>query len=145
MQSDSARLLRISRALRAAAGGGAMRQVADAMREGARPLPGYIARAALSQLPHRGGLDRRVAAEPVSITSRSSAESAVVTLAMRRHDAATTDRGYVEHLTYGRPPLRTESIPRASGWWSDTLRDRSHELTPHILRAMQRVAEDIQR
>jgi hypothetical protein len=145
MQSGSAELLRISRALREAGNGAAMRHVAGAMRDAARPLPLYTARAALEQLPHRGGLARRVADERVSVSVRTGANTAGVSLVMRHHDAAVTDLGYVRHPTFGHAPWRTESIPRARGWWSDTLAQHSDEITPYIWRAMQQVAAAIQR
>jgi hypothetical protein len=145
MQSGSARLLAISRALREAGNGGAMRQVAGVIRDQARPLTLYTAQAALAQLPHKGGLDRRVADEHVEVSVRTGASTAGVSLIMRHHDAATTDLGYVRHPTFGHAPWKTEEIPLARGWWSKTLERRSAEITPYIWRAMEQVAARIQR
>ena len=141
----SARLHEIAARLTDAGDGAAFRKVAAAMREAAKPLPLYTARAALEQLPHKGGLDRRVADEHVTVSIRTGAQTAGVSLIMRHHDAATTDLGYVRHPTFGHDPWRTEEIPRARGWWSDTLERHSHEITPYILQAMEETAREIQR
>lgn len=145
MSDASAQLLRIAAGLRAAGNGAAMRQISGVIRDQARPLTLYTAKAALDQLPHKGGLNRVIADQPVSVSVRTGATSASVSLVMRHHDAATTDLGYVRHPTFGGDPWVTEQIPRARGWWSDTLERRSEEITPYIWRAMVQVADAIQR
>ena len=145
MPDASEQLHQIARALRAGGNGGAMKFVSRAIRAAAKPLADDVKKAAADQLPQRGGLARRVAKERVTVSVRTGARTAGVRLLQRNHDAKATNAGYVRHPTFGHRPWKTQDIPRARGWWSDTLRARSDEVTPDVERAMEEAAREIER
>jgi hypothetical protein len=147
MADASAQLRAIKASLTAAGNGGAMKYVARAIRAGAKPLAGDVKNAAAAQLPHRGGLAARVAAERVTISVRTGAKTAGVRIIQRKHDAYTTNSGYVRHPVFGtwRAGTPSQKTPRSVGWWSRTLRDKSEEITPRIVEAMNQTAAEIER
>jgi hypothetical protein len=144
---DAADELRsIARRLREAGNGGMMRRVSAAMRQEARPMVVDVKAAALERLPHRGGLAARVAGERVTVSVTTGARTAGVRLLMRAHDAKATNAGYVRHPVYGRSDSWvTQQIPRAAGWWTDTLRARSGRVRSRVVEAMRQTANDIMR
>jgi hypothetical protein len=124
-----------------------MKFVSRAIRSEAQPLVDAVKKAAADQLPHRGGLAARVAAERVTTSVRTGANTAGVRLIQRKHDAKATNSGYVRHPVFGtwRPDTPTQEIPRATGWWSQTLQARSEAVTPKVVEAMNEAAAAIER
>lgn len=125
-----------------------LRQMTAAMRVAAKPLVTAVKAAAEQKLPHRGGLNTRVAKARVTVSVRTGARTAGVRLYTRDTDTRATDHGYVRHPTFGRRTgpndWHDQSIPQAEGWWSQTLADESPGATPELMAVMRRVGDEIQ-
>jgi hypothetical protein len=118
-----------------------------AIREGADPLRQAATAAALDKLPKTGGLNEYVARQRITISVRTGARTAGVRLFTRDPATRQTDRGWVRHPRFGhRGPgdWYSEAIPQAAGWWTDTMREKSPTVTPHILAEMHRMLAYIQ-
>lgn len=147
--NGSEQLRAIAVALKSAGDGVALkRDLTRGIRVAADPLRDSVRTAALRQLPKRGGLNRQVAGQKVTISVLTGARTAGVRLKTTAPDTQQTDSGYVRHPTFGRRgkgEWRTQSVPLARGWWTTTLSIRSAAVTPAILAVMEQTAAKIQR
>ncbi|GAC1376343.1 MAG: hypothetical protein NVSMB4_05060 [Acidimicrobiales bacterium] len=129
------------------------RQLLAGLRAGAKPLVPKVQAAAREKLPRRGGLADQVAGQPVSVTTRFSARSFNIRLSEKRltssgkrTGAKGADNGTIRHPVFGHwlAGQPDQQIPRAAGWWSDTLRRASPEVTDDLYRAAELVAQRVQ-
>lgn len=119
----SARLTRISAALKAAGDRENLNALRRGLRAGAAPLIPAVQEAARRQLPKAGGLNELVASRRVSVNSRLAGRSAAVLLRSTKSGSnEQTNSGYVRHPVFGRRGSWVqENIPNAAGWWTETL------------------------
>jgi len=105
--------------------------VADAV----KPLQSSVPRSALSTLPKRGGLAKRVAASRYSIQRRGNIIRFATTNA---YNIKQMDAGTVRHPVYGnRAKWVSQSVPPS--WWTKPITQE----TPRIVRDMQREMQRI--
>lgn len=117
------------------------------LRTAAKPLIVDVQAAAREKLPHGGGLNEQVAGQKVTVSVRTGAKTAGVRLVTRAPDTAMTDAGFVRHPTFGRRgkgQWRTQQIPKAAGWWSQTLAHAGPKVTPYLVAHMRLIASRIQ-
>jgi len=132
--------------LKAAGDGGMRLKLIRGIKVGADPLVGAVYYAAQNQLPKRGGLNRQVSKQKVTVSVRLGARTAGVRLSTKRPDTRQTNSGYVRHPVFGRGSTWVkQEIPAAKGWWSDTLERESPRVTGDVLAVMEEVSREIQR
>jgi len=121
------------------------RELLRGLKSGADPLVKKVADAARSQLPHGGGLNEQVAGQKVKVQVRTGARTAGVRLTTTAPDTSQTDAGFVRHPVFGnRKKWKTQQIPAAKGWWSQTLADGGSDVTPELLKVMEETTAAIQ-
>lgn len=82
----------------------------------AKPLIGDVRRSALSILPSRGGLNKRVADSDISTKRRMTGNAAGVRIVAKSgYDIGSINRGRVRHLVYGKPPWVNQRVPPKFG------------------------------
>lgn len=116
-------------------------EMGKALVEGARPLPEKARIAALEKLPHKGGLNAIVARSRIRIRKLSDREVDVVASGIKQ--LANTNKGYINHPTYGRRPRETQYMPRARGWFSDTMHNGKRRISNALGDHMHRIAKRI--
>jgi len=145
--SGSKQLAALAVRIKAAAPSGLRVQLLRGLKAGAKPLIPKVHDAAIAKLPRAGGLNEQVAGQKVTVQVRTGAKTAGVRLKTTAPDTKQTDEGWVRHPIYGRRgkgDWRTQQIPAAKGWWSDTLTEASPDVTPELLAAMEAVSVQIQ-
>lgn len=126
--------------LRAAAAGDLQRELTAATVKASKPLVRAGRSSALENLPHTGGLNRRVASSRFTTSRRLSG----VQIRVKGMDQlALTNRGQVKHPVYGRKVWVTQSIPQAKDWFFKPMRDGADAVRRELIKAMHRVAEKI--
>lgn len=146
-RSGSAQLRAIARQLKDVANGRELKlEMTRGLRAGAAPLVADVKRAAEEKLPKRGGLNKKVAKERVTVSVRTGAKTAGVRLTTKAPSTAETDQGFVRHPLPGNDRSRwvTQSIPEAAGWWSQTLAHGASSVTPELMSVLGRIAEKVQ-
>lgn len=147
MRNASAQLREIAVRLREAGDGALFNSVRAEIRAAARPLVDAVHEAALEKLPKSGGLNEYVAAQHVTISTRTGPRTAGVRLTGPRkmRSGGQTDSGYVRHPVFGDAEVwRSTEYPPMAGWWTDTLAARSPEVTARIGGVIDRVNRWIQ-
>lgn len=140
----SAQLTAIAAACRTQANGKAIkRKMTVGIRAAAQPLKTSVKGAAASQLPKRGGLAARVSGERVTVSVLTGPRTAGARMLMRNHDAKATNDGRVRHPVPNTGQWVEQSIPKAAGWWTDTLKRESPAVTPAVLAVMGEIAAEI--
>ena len=145
--SGSEQLAALAKRIKAAAPTGLRVELLRWLKEGAKPLIPKVHDAAIAKLPRAGGLNEQVAGQKVTVQVRTGAKTAGVRLKTTAPDTKQTDEGWVRHPIYGRRgkgDWRTQQIPNAKGWWSDTLAKSAPEVTPELMAAMEAVSVQIQ-
>lgn len=95
-----------------------------------------IRESALENLPRRGGLAAKVAAEKATVSARYSGSAARVSL--RRKRGRGLNAGRLRHPVFGNTDVWVQQkVP--SEWFDDPIRDAA----PEIRRGIQQVMEDI--
>lgn len=153
-RNASAQLREIALRLRAAGDGALFNSVRAEIRAEARPLVDAVHQAALDRLPKSGGLNEYVAAQHVTISTRTGPRTAGVRLTgpKKIRSGGQTNKGYVRHPTrkgpgwedVNREKWRTTEYPPMAGWWTDTLSERSPAVTVRIVGVIDRVNTWIQ-
>lgn len=138
LQGDALRALQ--RKLKAMDAKELRRELNKGIREGAKPLVDDARAAARANLPREGGLAERIATKPTAISSTATG----VRVRVRGSDATSLDRGILRHPVFGnRDVWVTRNI--RPGWFTDAMKREAPKVRPHILAAMERIAEKIAR
>lgn len=116
-------------------------KIRRAVDEAARPLPAAARRSALTNLPHRGGLNLLVAR--ARIRTKRTSSSTLEVEANGIQQLPNTEAGYVNHPTFGHRPRVTQRIPRAKGWFFRPMRKAKPKIKDEIGDAMHKVAKEI--
>lgn len=112
------------------------------LEDGVAPLADAAHRAALEQLPRRGGLNVVVAAARIVAHVRGGRNPSAHIVADGIDQINLIDQaGVVDHPTYGHRPRVRQSIPRARGWFTDTMQNGA----PGIRRALDRQLNQLAR
>jgi hypothetical protein len=116
------------------------------IRVAAQPLVPALRDAAREKLPSAGGLNEQVAGQRITVSVRLGPKTAGVRLVTTAPDTSQTDKGFVRHPSprNNRKKWRVTKLPRARGWWTDTLVRKSPSVTPAVLRVMDKTARRIQ-
>lgn len=113
------------------------------MRVGAQPLVPAVHDAARAELPKSGGLNELVAGQKITVSVRTGANTAGVRLITKASAARQAEEGAVWHPVWGHRD-RWKPTDVRPGYWSNTLTERSPEVTPALIAVMARVAGEIQ-
>lgn len=132
--------------LRAAGHADLVRDLLRDLRTGAKQVTVETRRAALANLPRRGGLALRVSKAPQRITARAgntTATVAVVVPGKKKGNAAVqTDQGFVRHPVFGRVDASGKRVfvrqqTRGAGWFSRT----AEFVEPDVLRELDKTMD----
>ena len=143
----SAQLAALGKRLKQAGARDLRLELIRGLKAGAAPIVPAVKQAARDQLPKSGGLNEQVASQKVTVSVRLAGKTAGVRLQTTAPDTAQTDSGFVRHPIYGRRgkgQWRTQSIPRARGWWSQTIPKKAPEVTAALTAAQTRVGAKVQ-
>lgn len=117
---------------------GLKKELRSGLVRAARPLPKAVRKSAMSRLPKKGGLAKRVARSKIAISARTTGSGAGVTIVGRSgYDISSINRGRVRHLSFGHLPWHNQSV--RPGFWDDPL---SEAATP-VRREIQQVMDDV--
>jgi hypothetical protein len=120
-------LAQLAKALKAVGDKELVRALYRAINRATKEARAAVRQAASDNLPRRGGLAKRVARSKI-VTKRRLAgrEASVSIVASSSYDIRGMNRGEVRHPLYGdREWWYDQPIPKAKGWWSDTLADQA--------------------
>lgn len=110
------------------------------LRSEAKPLIAEARQAARQQLPRHGGLNVRVANDPITVRVRTVGNTVGVRIVTTTTDTRGTNAGRIRHPVFGnRDVWVTQEDERAKGWFSDTLANSA----PQVQRAMMGVLADV--
>jgi hypothetical protein len=146
-------LLRLSKALKAAGKTELRKELHKAMPDAAKPLIPDIRDAARRQLPHRGGLNERIARKPYRAQVRTGAKTAGVRIVGTKVDPRI-NQGRVFHPVFGRKgkPAKeggrnsvVQKVPQAVGYFDDTLRGRGPATRDELRRTFEAFLDRIVR
>lgn len=122
---------RLSRAMKDAGQGQLRKELNKGMRDVAKPLIPKVRQAARDKLPHRGGLNARVARKPFRAAVRTGAQTAGVRIVGSKVDPRIND-GRVFHPVFGRKPGVVQNVPGAVGYFDQTIRDSAPEVRAEL-------------
>ena len=113
------------------------------IRQATIPL-GRRARADLAaRTPSAGGLRKKVASAPVSVTQRGGGRNVGIRLRLARKGTGLRDleRGRIKHPVYGnRRNWVTQEIPSVEGQWSETIEAGRPKVQAELVKVMTQVA-----
>jgi hypothetical protein len=138
---------RVSKALKAAGEKQIRKNLHAGVRTAARPLIPKARRAALVELPKRGGLNKRVAGSPMRtqvMTGRNRYGVRIVVVGKRGAGARATNRGVIRHPVFGnRDRWVNQRVPK--GWFDDTMRREAPAIRKDVEAAINRTLTEIAR
>jgi len=137
VQGDE-QLRRLAEKLREHGDEGLKKELRSGLTKVARPLVKNVRKSALSRLPKKGGLGRRVARSKITTSARTTGNSTGVTIVGRSgYDISSINRGRVRHLSFGHLPWHNQSV--RPGFWTDPL----NEAAGPVRRELQQVMDDV--
>lgn len=128
------------------AGKGLRKETLKALQKASKPLKAEAKAAALADLPHRGGLDKVVAASLFSARTKLSARDASLRIQVKGkkvHDVKSTDAGRIRHPVFGRwvPGLPPQQIE--PGWFTNAMEKAAPDVRKEISGALDEIAHRI--
>lgn len=128
---------------------GLLNRTRATIRVEAQPLVAAAKQEALARLPRRGGLNVQVASQRWTVSVLTGARTAGVRLRTKAPDTDQTDEGFVRHPLpgnrRGKGQWRTQPIPRAKGWATDTVERHGPVLAASIGRTLDATAAEVAR
>lgn len=127
---------------------GLLNRTRATLRVQAAPLIAAAKAEAVQRLPKRGGLNEQVASQRWTVQALAGARTAGVRLRTKAPDTLQTDDGFVRHPVFGRRgkgSWRTQAIPQAKGWASDTVDEHGPVLAVAISRTLDIAAAEVAR
>lgn len=123
------------------------RELLVGLRAGAQPLIPKVRAAALEQLPKRGGLNVRVAGEPMSVRIRTGGRSPSVRIVTKTSDTGGADRGVIRHPVFGHRDRKWSSQPYvpAKGYFSETLTREAPQVRHELILGVESVNRRVTR
>lgn len=121
-------------------GKGLKRELSASLQRATKPLKIKAQKAAGDTLPQSGGLAGIVSKSKISTRTRSGKDPGVsITV---RGTAMSTDRGFVRHKVFGRPPWVSQSVQ--GGWFTETMKASAPEVRKELNEAIEAVADKIE-
>lgn len=113
-----------------------------------KPLRREIAASALTSLPEKGGLAKRVATSSITARIRVQSSSFGVKIQVKERkgkpvDPDALDRGRNYHLTFGRGPARLQSV--APGWFARPWNEFGQDARRAMVEVVNTVAKKLER
>jgi hypothetical protein len=138
-------LRRLGLALKVAGNGGLRRELLSGLRAAAKPLVKDAKQAALDKLPKAGGLNTRIAGEPMLIRNRLTGSSAGVRIVTTTTDTRGPNHGVIRHPVFGHMDRWvTQPYPAGKGWFDQTLEKASPGAQKAIAEAVAKVMHEIE-
>lgn len=133
----------LARRLRAAgeSGKGLKKELYKGLNRATKPLKAEAQQVAARTLPQSGGLADLVARSKFRTSTRMGRDPSVSIMA--RGVGATTDKGFVRHKVFGRPPWVTQQVQ--GGWFTETMRKGAPIVRKELSEAIENVAKQITR
>jgi len=116
------------------------RELLAGLRVAAKPLVADARAAATAQLPKRGGLNARVAKDPILIRNRLTGSGVGVRIVTTTSDTRGANRGTWRHPVFKTGAWVEQTYAPAKGWFDDTLTKAAPAARVQILAAMESVA-----
>lgn len=133
-------LTRLGLALKATGAGGLRRELLSGLRAAAKPMVKEARAAAMDRLPKAGGLNVRVAGEPILIRNRLTGTGVGVRIVTTTTDTRGPNKGVIRHPVFGhKDRWVTQQDPRAKGWFDDTLAKAQPEGEKAIAEAVSKI------
>jgi len=137
-------LTRLGVALKATGAGGLRKELLKGLREAAKPMVREARQAATDRLPKAGGLNLRVASEPMLIRNRLTGSNVGVRIVTTTTDTRGPNHGVIRHPVFGHMDRWvTQPYAPAKGWFDQTLAKAGPEATKAIVEAMTKVEHAI--
>lgn len=117
------------------------RDLLRGIQQATKELKDAAKKAALDNLPKRGGLNEFVASAKFATRVRTSGRSPGVSIVASKsgHDLAAMDRGRLRHPVYGNRRLWvTQTI--TPGWFTDAMRDAAQPVRAELLNVLDDIA-----
>lgn len=132
--------------LKAAGEGGLRRELLGGIRTGVKPLIQDVRVVAREVLPHHGGLNERVANDPMQVRTRLTGGSVGVRITTTTTDTRGANRGVIRHQVFGHND-RWVSQPyaRAKGYFDNTIAAGAPKIQKALLGVMSKVAIELTR
>lgn len=110
-----------------------------------KPAKAEVQRAALADLPKRGGLNQLVASSKIGSRTRTAGRDPAVFLTGTKsgHDLRSIDRGRLRHPVFGTDTWVDQDIK--PGWWSQTLAGQVPSIRREVVNALEDVARRLAR
>lgn len=146
--------LKLSKALKAAGQTEFRKELHKGMRNAARPLIPEIRDAARQKLPHRGGLNERIAKKPYQAQVRTGSSTAGVRIVGSKVEPRINAQGRVAHPVFGRtgkpkkPGGRNtvvQQVPAARGYFDRTLQEKGPQIRVAVAGALNDFAQRLAR
>jgi hypothetical protein len=130
-----------------AAGAGELRvELLRGLRAAAKPLIRDAKQAAHDRLPKHGGLNERVAKEPMTVRNRLTGSGVGVRIVTTTTDTRGTNRGRIRHQVFGHTDRWvTQTYEPAKGWFDDTLEHGAPEVQAEMMKVITEVGEALTR
>lgn len=138
---------RLSKALKAAGQTDLRKELNKALRAAAKPLIPKTRAAARVRLPRAGGMAEAVARASQRVQVRTGAKTAGVRVVVSKTTAArAANKGAVRHPVFGSDRWVTQEIPKAEGWFDETLNEEAPKVAqPAIEQALESIASRVVR
>jgi len=138
-------LTRLGLALKSTGEGGLRRELLKGLREAAKPMVREAKQAARDRLPKAGGLNTRVAGEPILIRNRLTGANVGVRIVTTTTDTRGPNRGVIRHPVFGHMDRWvTQPYPAAKGWFDQTLERAQPEATKAIAEAVAKIWAELE-
>jgi len=134
--NGSAELAALSARLKAASAGGVKLQMVRALKAAAKPVVDDLKVAAEADLPKRGGLNMRVANQPIKVSVRTTGATAGVSI---RAKYTRTNSGSWQHPVFGQG-WAPQSYAPAKGWFDKTAEKDTPAAKAEMLAVLEMVA-----
>jgi hypothetical protein len=143
--SGAEEFLALSKRLKAAGQTELRKELHKAMRDAAKPLIPKVKTAARTDLPRRGGLNKRMARKGYRVQARTGAATAGVRIVGTKVDPRIDATGRVFHPVFGRGPGVVQHVPRAKGYFSETLAGSAPQVRDAVRDVLDDFAERVAR
>lgn len=140
------KLDKVARALREAGDKELQKELYAGLNRATKPLRGAAKESALENLPHRGGLNRRVARARMSVRRRGGKSPSIKIVAKGMQLGRIDARGQVKHPVYGhRDRWVIQNISKAEGWFTEPMQKGAPEVRKELIRTLDQIARKIAR
>lgn len=140
------KLARVSKALRHAGDKELAKEFRAGLTRAVKPMKAAAKKSALSTLPARGGLAKRVSKTTMPTKRRGGARNPGLRVTAKPNavaDPMRMDRGRIKHPVWGRGPWVLQNVK--PGWFTKPMEDSAEEVREELVKALDTVAAKIVR